>query len=78
MTLIAKLATPESKEKWLGYYQAMWGVGAMTGPLIGSVLYKFFGYELTFYVYGAGQLILGVYIWYMVKHSPLMMQKVTK
>ena len=54
MTLIAKLATPESKEKWLGYYQAMWGIGAMIGPLIGSVLYKLFGYEYTFYVYGAG------------------------
>ena len=54
MTLIAKLATPENKEKWLGYYQAMWGIGAMVGPLIGSVLYKLFGYEYTFYVYGAG------------------------
>ena len=50
----------------------MWGIGAMTGPLIGSILYKFFGFEITFYIYGAFEILLGTVIWFKIKNSPIM------
>ena len=74
MSLIAKLATPDTKEKWLGYYQALWGIGAMTGPLIGSALYELLGFEYTFYVYGAAEILLGIVVWFKVRNSPLMQE----
>ena len=44
----------------------------MTGPLIGSALYELFGFELTFYIYGAAEILLGLVVWFKVKRSPLM------
>ena len=69
MTLIAKLATPDTKDKWLGYYTSLWGVGSMTGPLLGSALYSVLGFELTFYVYGGLEILLALVVRYKIKNS---------
>ena len=46
----------------------------MTGPLIGSALYELFGFEFTFYVYGAAEILLGIVVWFKVKNNPLLQQ----
>ena len=71
MTLIAKFATADDKDKYLGYYTSLWGVGAMTGPIIGSALYSALGYELMFYVYGGSEIVLALVTRHMIKNSPV-------
>ena len=71
MTLIAKFATADTKDKWLGYYTSLWGVGAMTGPIVGSALYSALGFELMFYVYGASEIVLALVTRHMIKNSPV-------
>ena len=71
MTLIAKLATPDTKDKWLGYYTSLWGVGSMTGPLLGSALYSVLSFELMFYLYGGLEILLALVVRYKVKNSPI-------
>ena len=71
MTLIAKYATADTKDKWLGYYTSLWGVGAMTGPILGSALYSVLGFELMFYVYGAAEIVLALVVRHMIKNSPV-------
>ena len=34
--------------KYLGYLESTIGIGMMIGPFVGSVLYEFFGFEVTF------------------------------
>ena len=40
----------------------MTGAGTIIGPVIGSALYSFLGFRYTFFVYGALEIILGIYI----------------
>jgi len=37
----------------MGYCEASVGVGLMIGPVLGSLVFGFVGYEYTFYVFGA-------------------------
>jgi MFS family permease len=50
---IATSDYPECKEVLIGYIEAVMGIGLILGPIIGSVLYAGFGFEWTFYIYGA-------------------------
>ena len=36
----------------MGYCESAVGVGLMIGPVLGSLVYGFCGYEKTFYVFG--------------------------
>jgi len=38
------------------------GVGLIFGPLIGSFLYRTFGLEMTFYLYGLSECIIAILI----------------
>ena len=78
MTLIAKLATPDAKDKWLGYYTSLWGVGSMTGPLLGSALYSVLGFELMFYVYGGLEFLLALVVRHKIKNSPTSNEQLSK
>lgn len=40
----------------------MAGLGVIIGPIIGSALYLFLGFEKTFFVYGGVEVILAVII----------------
>jgi MFS family permease len=44
---------PTKREEYMGYCEASVGVGLMIGPVLGSLVYGFVGYEKTFYVFGA-------------------------
>ena len=53
---------PEKQERVIGLLEAMAGLGLIVGPIIGSVLYSFLGFEKTFFVYGGIELVLAVII----------------
>ena len=40
----------------------MAGLGLIVGPIIGSALYSFLGFELTFFVYGGVEVLLAIII----------------
>ncbi len=42
----------DNREKYLGYAEAVTGVGLMLGPVIGGPLYDAFGYFWSFAVFG--------------------------
>ena len=46
----------------VGWVEAMTGLGLIVGPIIGSALYSFFGYEYTFFIYGSFLVFLAVII----------------
>jgi MFS family permease len=43
---------PEKREEYMGYCESAVGVGLMIGPVLGSAVFGFAGYEKTFYVFG--------------------------
>lgn len=43
---------PDNKEQMVGYIEAVTGVGLIMGPLIGSALYAFGGYQFIFFAFG--------------------------
>lgn len=44
---------PEQREEYMGYCESAVGVGLMIGPVLGSLVYGWVGYECTFYVFGS-------------------------
>ena len=48
---------PNKKEALLGMLEASFGLGLICGPLAGASLYRMFGFEKTFYIYGSFFLI---------------------
>jgi len=40
---------PKDKENLMGQLQVSLGLGAMAGPLLGSILFTFFGYKLVYF-----------------------------
>jgi len=46
--------------------EASFGVGLICGPLAGSSLYKLFGFEKTFYIYGVFFLCCTFLLWYLI------------
>jgi len=57
---------PNRKEALLGMLEASFGVGLICGPLAGSSLYKIFGFEMTFYIYGVFFLCCTFLLWYLI------------
>jgi len=57
---------PMRKEALLGMLEASFGVGLICGPLAGSSLYNAFGFEKTFYIYGAFFLLCTFLMWYLI------------
>ena len=53
---------PEKQERLIGLLEAMAGLGLIVGPIIGSALYSFLGFELTFFVYGGVEVLLAIVI----------------
>ena len=53
---------PDAQEAMIGYIEAVTGAGLIVGPLIGSAFYTYFGFELTFYIYGLSVLVIGVFV----------------
>lgn len=47
----------DNREKYLGYAEAVTGIGLMLGPVIGGPLYEFLGYFGSFSVFGAMLLV---------------------
>ena len=45
---IITLVYPEKSEKYLGYFNMAIGVGTCAGPVLGSLIYRFLGYGMTF------------------------------
>ena len=41
----------EDRVRYLGYIKASTGLGLMLGPSLGSLIYGFFGYAITFYFF---------------------------
>ena len=39
-------------EKIVSLYETFVGIGCTSGPVIGSILYQYFGFELTFFIFG--------------------------
>ena len=40
----------------------MGGLGLITGPLIGSILFSIFGFKWTFFVYGGAEVLLAIVV----------------
>lgn len=57
---------PNRKEALLGLLEASFGVGLICGPLAGASLYNAFGFERTFYIYGAFFLLCTFFLWYLI------------
>ena len=49
---------------------AVWGIGLMAGPIIGSALYAVLGYEKMFYVYGGAEVVFALVIRFGVPAPP--------
>jgi MFS family permease len=47
---IVSIEFPHQREVYIGYCQTAVGLGLMLGPVIGSTIFMFAGYELTFYI----------------------------
>lgn len=45
---IITLVYPEKQEIYLGYFNMSIGIGTCAGPILGSFIYEYFGYEMTF------------------------------
>jgi len=61
---IVTIEFPNQREVYIGYCQTSVGLGLLMGPVIGTTIYKFAKYELTFYILGAVLICsLGVAIW---------------
>lgn len=45
---IITLVYPEKQEIYLGYFNMSIGIGTCAGPVLGSLIYEFFGYGMTF------------------------------
>ena len=45
---IISMVYPEKQEKYLGYYNMSIGVGTCAGPVLGSLIFMFCGYGMTF------------------------------
>lgn len=43
----------DNREKYLGYAEAVTGIGLMLGPVIGGPLFEYLGYFWSFAVFGA-------------------------
>ena len=50
---IITIVYKDNQQKYLGILQTFLGVGMISGPVIGSTLYSFVGFQFTFFGIGA-------------------------
>ena len=50
---IVSIEFPDQREVYIGYCQTAVGLGLLMGPVIGTTIYGFAGYQLTFYILAA-------------------------
>lgn len=48
----------DNREDYIGYLEVCGGLGALFGPLLGSLLYYFFGFQGPFFGLGVTNLIM--------------------
>ena len=48
---------PGNREKYVGYCQSACGIGLMSGPVIGAIVYGALGFQNTFFIFAG---ILGL------------------
>ena len=51
---------PEQKVKLIGLLEAALGIGLITGPIIGSALYGWFGFKGCFFIFGSFEIVVGI------------------
>lgn len=56
----------ENMSKYIGFVQTATGIGMLTGPLIGSMLYEAGGFKLPFLLTGGSLLMMTLLIKYLV------------
>ena len=49
----ASLIWPEDVESQISKLEAMSGIGLILGPIMGSIVYTFAGFKLSFFIFGA-------------------------
>jgi len=54
----------------VGYMEVSSGLGLISGPLIGSLLYSYLEYAKTFFVYGSFFLVFAIAACFIVKVTP--------
>jgi MFS family permease len=53
---------PDHREAMIGYIEAVTGVGLIIGPIIGSTLYTFLGFDKTFFLYGSAVIVFAIFV----------------
>ena len=61
----------ERKAQLLGLLEASFGVGLIFGPLIGASLFRKFGFEKTFYIYGVTFIAATSLLYYVIPEIPM-------
>lgn len=59
---VVTIEFPEDQDKYIGWAEAAIGIGLVLGPVLGSFLFNFVGYTITFLVFGALLLIGAIMI----------------
>ena len=57
---IVTIVYKENQQQYLGFLESSQGLGLIVGPMIGSTLYTFIGFECTFYWLGLVFAILSI------------------
>ena len=66
---IVSIIFKDNQQKFLGYLESSMGVGLITGPVIGSALYTFFGFAYTFLGIGGVFIILAPILLFIIPKS---------
>lgn len=53
---------PNDREKYVGYCQSACGIGLMSGPVIGSIIYKYAQFEWTFFIFAGLLFVCGLLV----------------
>lgn len=60
----------DNREKYLGYAEAVTGIGLMLGPVLGGPLYSAFGYFESFAIF-AGLLVVSMLVVFIITPGAL-------
>jgi MFS family permease len=60
----------------MGISETVGAMGAMFGPLFGSLLYKFGGYTLPFYAIGGLSMFMAILIFVIFKLNPIKTEEI--
>jgi len=60
---------PDDQERYIALIETAVGVGLILGPVIGSSVYAFFGFSMTFFVIGGAFLLLTPMLYFLIPSS---------